>query len=178
MCQDVWLMLSPRRSLEWLLVTVVALSCQALQPTGAVLPKPEHLVTDRAGILSADERDRLTKDLQELDRAHLAQAVIYIDSAVPPAGVLEDVTLRSVNAWGLGRKDVNDGLAIFVFVADRKIRIELGLGLEDAISDEAAKSIIDEEMSPAFRRGEYAEGLTQAIRRIRELLRHRPSHSS
>lgn len=167
--------MSSRRYFEWLLVTVVAISCQALQPADVVLPKPERLVTDRAGILSSDEIERLTKDLHELDRAGLARAVIYIDSALPLAEELEKLTLRSANAWGLGRKGVNDGLAIFVFVADRKIRIELGRGLEDAISDADARSIIDEQMSPAFRRGKYADGFTQAIREIRERLRQRPS---
>jgi uncharacterized protein len=167
-----------RRSFEWLLVITVAISCQALQSAGTVLPKPEHLVTDRAGILSVGEIDTLTKDLQELDRAGLARALIYIDSALPPGEVLEELTLRSANAWEVGRKGVNDGLVIFVFVADRKIRIELGRGLEGAIPDADAKSIIDEQMSPAFRQGKYAQGFTQAIGQIRELLRHRPLHPS
>ena len=172
-----WLLMPSRRYFEWFLIAVVAMSCQALQPAAPVLPKPEHAVTDRAGILSAGEIERLTKDLDELDRAGLARAVIYIDSALPPAEVLERLTLRSVNSWGLGRSGVNDGLAIFVFVADRKIRIELGRGLEDAISDADARSIIDEQMSPAFRRGDYADGLMRAIREIRRLL-HRRRHEA
>jgi len=170
-------MMPSRRYFEWFLIAVVAMSCQALQPAAPVLPKPEHAVTDRAGILSAGEIERLTKDLDELDRAGLARAVIYIDSALPPAEVLERLTLRSVNSWGLGRSGVNDGLAIFVFVADRKIRIELGRGLEDAISDADARSIIDEQMSPVFRRGDYADGLMRAIREIRRLL-HRRRHEA
>ena len=79
---------------------------------------------------------------------------------------------------GSRAEGVNDGLVIFVFVADRKMRIELGRGLEDAISNANAKSIIDEQLRPAFRQAKYAEGLTQAIREIRELLRHRHPHSS
>jgi uncharacterized protein len=171
-------MMSSRRTLQWIFVTTVAISCRALPSTDATLPKPTHRVTDRAGILSVDEIDTLTNDLQELERAGLARAVIYIDSALPPGEGLEELTLRSTNAWGVGRKGIDDGLAIFVFVKDRKIRIEIGRGLESAISNENAKSIIDEQMAPAFRRGNYAEGLISAIREIRELLRHRPPHSS
>ena len=65
-------MMSPQRLVAWFLVTMVAISCQALQPADAVLPKPTQLVTDRAGVLSADEIQRLTKDLQELEQAGLA----------------------------------------------------------------------------------------------------------
>ena len=170
-------MMASRRYFECLVVTILAISCQALQSTGAVLPKPTHEVTDRAGILSVDEIDRLTKDLRALERAGLARAVIYIDSALPSGEVLEELTLRSANAWDVGRKGLNDGVAIFVFVADRKIRIEIARGLEDAISNAKAKAIIDEKMTPAFRQGKYAEGLALAIREIRALL-HRSSHSS
>src|SRR3954453_9107194 len=166
-------MTASRRHLEWFLIAIVAMSCQALQSTDTVLPKPADLITDRAGILSRDEIDRLTNDLQELGRAGLAQAVIYIDSALPPGEVLEKLTLRSANAWGIGRKGVNDGLVIFVFMQDRKIRIEIGRGLESAISNADAKSIIDEQMTPAFRQRKYADGLAHAIRELRTLLLRR-----
>jgi uncharacterized protein len=164
-------MMSSRRYVQWFLVIGVAIACQA----DAILPKPTELVTDRAGILSPAEIDALAKDLKELEDAGLAQAIIYIDSALPPGAVMEDLTLRSVNQWGVGRKGVDDGLALFVFVSDRRIRIEVGRGLEEAISDADAKSIIDEQLSPAFRQGQYADGLAQAIRRIRELLRPKPA---
>ena len=166
-------MTASRRHLEWFLIAVVATSCQALQSTDTVLPKPADLVTDRAGILSSDEIDRLTHDLQELERAGLAQAVIDIESALPPGEVLEKLTLRSANAWGIGRKGVNDGLVIFVFMQDRKLRIEIGRGLESAISNAAAKTIVDEQLTPAFRQRNYADGLVKAIRELRELLLRR-----
>ena len=130
------------------------------------------LVAGRHGV-SVDEIAGLTKELEKLDRAGLARGIIDIEPALPPGAVLEDLTLRSANAWGVGRKDVNDGLVIFVFMADHKIRIELGRGLEAAISNAQAKSIVDEQMTPAFRQGKYAEGLTQAIHDIGELLRSR-----
>lgn len=154
------------RRLLWLLVAIV--TCQAAQ---AILPKPTHPVTDRAGILSADEIAGLTKELEKLDKAGLARAIIDIEPALPPGAVLEDLTLRSANAWDVRHKDVNDGLVIFLFMADHKIRIELGRGLEAAISDAQAKSIVDDHMAPAFRQGKYAEGLTQAIHDIGKLLR-------
>jgi uncharacterized protein len=121
--------------------------------------------------------ETLTKDLEELDRSGLAQAIIYIDSSLPPGAVLEELTLESANAWGIGRKGADDGVAIFIFVKDRRMRIEVGRGLEKALPDDDAQSIIDEQLRPALRQGRFADGLTQAIRSIRDLLRHRPPQS-
>jgi uncharacterized protein len=150
-----------------------------VQASDAILARPAHRVADRAGVLTADEIAGLTKELEKLDQAGLAQGIIDIERALPPGAVLEDLTLRSANAWNVGRKDVKDGLVIFVFMADHQIRIELGRGLEAAISNAQAKSIIDEHMTPAFRQRKYAEGLTQAIHEIRELLRsHRASRTA
>lgn len=84
--------------------------------------------------------------------------------------MLEDLTLRSVNAWGIGRKGLDDGVALFVFMKDRKLRIEVGLGLESNITNEAAKAIIDERIAPAFRQKQYAKGLHDAIDHVRTLL--------
>jgi uncharacterized protein len=159
-----------RRSLQWFLV-VVAISCQATASTKPILPKPAELVTDHAGVLSDLEIETLTNELQRLEQDGLAQAIIYIDSSLPRGEVMEELTLRSANAWGVGRKGVDDGLVIFVFMSDRRMRIELGSGLSKAISDADAKSIIDEQLTPAFRQRKFADGLTAAIHRVRELLR-------
>jgi uncharacterized protein len=170
-------MMSSRRYAPWFLAAFVAISSQAAPRTETALQRPTELVTDRAGVLSATEIETLTNDLEELEQSGLAQAIIYIDSSLPPGAVLEELTLQSANAWGVGRKGADDGVAIFIFVKDRRMRIEVGRGLEKAISDDDAKSIIDEQLRPAFRQDRFADGLTQAIGRIRDLLRHRPPPS-
>jgi uncharacterized protein len=163
-------MMSSRRYVPWFLAAFVAISSQAAPRAETALPRPTELVTDRAGVLSDTEIETLTKDLQELEQSGLAQAIIYVDSSLPPGAVLEELTLQSVNAWGVGRKGADDGVAIFIFVKDRRMRIEVGRGLENAISDDDAKSIIDEQLRPALRQGRFADGLTQTIGRIRDLL--------
>ena len=70
---------------------------------------------------------------------------------------------RVANVWKIGRKDVGDGLLIVVAVQDRRMRIEVAKTLEGAIPDLAAKQIIERDMTPAFKRGDYAGGLKQAI---------------
>jgi uncharacterized protein len=143
---------------------------------GAILAKPDRLVTDTAGILSAEEVSSLEETLVGVETRELAQVLVYIVPSLPADEKLEELTLRSVNAWGVGRAGVDDGLVIFVFVADRKVRIELGLGLESAISDEAAGRVIAEIIAPAFRREAYAEGLRGAVQELVRLLEFRASH--
>jgi uncharacterized protein len=133
-------------------------------------------VTDHAGVLSDAEVHRLTAELQLLEKDHLAQAIIYIEPLLPSDQVMERLTLRCANAWGIGHKETNDGIAILVFVRDRKVRIELGYGMERAISNQAAKSVIDEQMAPAFRDCDDASGVHQALVRIRTLLSQANKH--
>jgi uncharacterized membrane protein YgcG len=115
-------------------------------------------------------KSRETRQLAAVERGGLAQMIIYIVPALPVGGVLEELTLRSSRVWGVGRAGVDDGLVIFVFVADRKVRIELGYGLERAISNEAAGRVIAEQIAPSFRRGAYAEGLRNAVQELSRLL--------
>ena len=121
--------MNPFRPLLLLVVVIALAACQTTTPPASkpILPQPTRLVTDTAGILSAEDIAALEADLQDVEKRGLAQMLIYITPSVPPGEVMEDLTLRSVNAWGLGRAGYDDGVAIFVFVDDRKVRIELGL---------------------------------------------------
>lgn len=163
------------RPTRWCLaVLVFAISCQTAQSPIApslILPQPTRVVTDDAGVLSVEEVQTLEAKLQELRTARLAEAIIYIAPSLPPGAVMEEVTLCAVNAWGVGRRGINDGLAIFVFVTDRKIRIEVGFGLEAVITDAAAKAIIDDQIAPAFRAHKYGEGLVAAVDELHDLLK-------
>ena len=96
--------------------------------------------------------------------------LIYVSPALPSGEVLEDLTLCAANAWGVGNADTDNGIIIFVFMADRKIRIELGFGAARSISNDAAARIIEENMAPLFRQAAYGEGLKSAIRELRRLL--------
>lgn len=137
----------------------------------ALLPKPVRVVSDFAGVLTPTEVAALEKQLQELQDASLAEGIVYIAPSLPEGASMEELTLRSVNAWGVGNAATNNGIAIFAFIADRRIRIELGLGLESKISNADAQSIIDRQIAPAFRAGDYARGLSDAIREVGRLLR-------
>ena len=104
--------------------------------------------------------------------------LVYVAPSLPPGESLEEFTLRAANAWGVGHAGVDDGLVIFVFVTDRKVRIEVGLGLESVISDEAAGRIIAEHIAPAFRREAYGEGLRNAVQELTRLLALKPARGT
>ncbi|MDP1357511.1 TPM domain-containing protein, partial [Klebsiella pneumoniae] len=76
---------------------------------------------------------------------------------------LEDYANRLFRAWKLGRKDVNDGILLVVAKEDRKVRIEVGYGLEGTVTDLLAHRIIEEHITPAFRQGDYAEGVSRGV---------------
>jgi len=163
-----------RKAAGILALAFVSLLGSQVQGDEARLPKPTSFVTDAAGVLTTDESQQLEARLQHLRDSGLAEAIIYLTPSIPGDAVMEDVTLRAVNEWRIGDATTNNGLAIFAFIQERKLRIEVGKGLEARITDVAAAAIIKEQIAPSFREGKYAEGLTAAIDKIELLLR--PAH--
>lgn len=79
---------------------------------------------------------------------------------------LEDFTIHVMESWKLGNKDRDDGLLLFIAVAERKIRIEVGQGLEGEVTDAVSSRIISEIMQPAFRRGDMEGGILQGLKAL------------
>ena len=145
----------------WLLWWSLPLSAQALQP----LPPATSPLQDRAGVLGAAERQRLAATLQGIEAKHGSQVAILIVRTTAPEPI-EAYSIRVVDHWKIGREGVDDGVLILLAVDDRRMRIEVGRGLEGAIPDAIAKRIIEERMAPAFRSGDYAGGLSAALAAI------------
>src|SRR5690349_12541771 len=101
--------------------------------------------------------------LTDLQRQDLTTRIMALDDSIGSlrGEKIETYSLRTANAWGLGRKDVDDGVLITVALYDRMMRIEVGYGLELIIKDEIAARIIREVMAPNFRQEKYYEGLAQ-----------------
>lgn len=140
--------------------TVSTVSAWALE-----IPYLSQRVTDQAQILDSGAESRLEDQLKQLETSTGAQvAVLTIPSL--EGEVLEDYSLRVVEEWQLGRDDEDDGVLVLVARDDRKVRIEVGYGLEGAITDLQSKRIIDGLMVPEFRRGDFAAGIEAAVRAI------------
>lgn len=144
----------------------------AAQPDGGVLPVPElsARVMDQTGTLDGAQRQQLEDKLAAFESSQGTQIVMLLVPTTQPEDVAAYAN-RVFNAWKPGRQGIGDGLLLVVAKQDRKIRIEVGRTLEGAIPDLAAKRIIDEVMTPAFRQGDFSGGLDRAADRLMALVR-------
>ncbi len=147
-----------------LLASTWALAQQALP-----VPKLTDYVTDQAGIFDPAQKQALEAKLQALDARTGSQVVVL---TVPTLGneVLEDYAIRVAESNQVGRKKLSDGVLLLVVPNDRKVRIEVGYGLEGAIPDATAIRVIQEYMAPKFRAGDYAGGINDAVDALDKLI--------
>jgi uncharacterized protein len=129
-------------------------------------PVPRDFVTDEAGILPPEAEARLNARLKQFDDATSNQVLVAVFRALPPGAALEDFTVRTAQSWRAGRGKLDNGVVLFVFVEDRKVRLEVGYGLEGALPDVTAHRIIEEQITPRFGAGDYAGGLEAGVNAI------------
>ena len=123
-----------------------------------VPPAPTQWFTDRASLLDASQADALNQKLAAFEQRSGAQFLIYVFPSLE-GEALEDFTIRCAERWKVGNKKYDNGLILFVFVKERKLRIEVGYGLEPTITDALASRAIRDDISPRFAAGDYAGGL-------------------
>ena len=135
----------------------------------AAVPPMRGFVVDTAGMLKPSQAQMLEQRLQEFDRSHGSQIAVLIVPTTQPE-TIEQYSIRVFDAWKVGRKQIDDGVLIVVAAKDRKLRIDVGYGLEGAIPDAIAKRIVMETMSPKFKAGEPYSALVAAIDQIGKLI--------
>ena len=148
----------PGRLAAALLVAAAALA----RADVAIPPPPAHYFNDGAGLVSAEDAARMDAKLRDFDEQTSNQIVVAIFPELPEPS-MEDFTVRTAQAWRVGRKKLDNGAVLFVFVKDRRSRIEVGYGLEGALPDALCKDILEDRMAPEFRAGRFAAGLDAAI---------------
>lgn len=128
-----------------------------------VPPRPTTApVLDQANILTDDEEQALTaKIFNEEKQTGNQVGVLTIQSL--QGSVLEDYSLAVARDWGIGQKGRNSGVLLLVAVEDRRVRIEVGYGLEGALPDIRANQIIEQRITPAFRQGNYYLGISSGV---------------
>jgi len=131
-------------------------------------------VNDYAGLLGAGERERLEALLAERERATGTQMAIALFRSLEGEN-LEDVANRLFQQWRLGQKGLDNGVLLVLFVQERKLRLEVGYGLEAVLPDAEAGQIIRGAIAPRFREQRYAAGLEAAVTAVYE--RIAPSRS-
>lgn len=152
--------MSPRLSLPLLLALA-----SARQLYGAETPipaAPTQWVTDNANFLTPAAVQSLNARLADYERRTGHQLIVYI---APTTGdtPIEDWAVRAFAKWKIGRKGLDDGLALFIMPQDRRMRIEVGYGLEPVVPDAIASRVINEVMTPRLRAGQNDQAVTAAI---------------
>jgi len=125
-------------------------------------PMPEQFVTDTAGVLSSATQTSLNTQLAEYDQKTGHQIIVWIGQTTGGAP-LEDWTIRAFTKWKVGRKGLDDGLALFLFMQDHKIRIEVGYGLEGVVTDARASQIARNIIAPKLKAGDVDGAVTDGV---------------
>jgi uncharacterized protein len=127
----------------------------------ALPAKPDRYVTDRAGVIK--NADALNEKLANFERQTSDQILVYTDQHLPTDTTIEEMGAEAIKKWGVGQKGKDNGAILFVFVGDRKMRIEVGYGLEGSLTDAKAKWITSTVIKPEFQRGDFSAGINNGI---------------
>lgn len=125
-------------------------------------PNPPRLVNDFAGVLNTQEVSGLEKELVAYADSTSNQIAIVIENTLDGEDAFE-YSRRLADAWGIGTAENRNGVLLYLAMDDRKVRIQVGYGLEGAIPDAIAKRIIETRIIPAFKQQAYFEGVHNAV---------------
>lgn len=159
------------RILAWLLLSLF-LAVASAQELIAV-PPLQARVTDLTGTLAADRIAALDTQLRAFEERKGVQIAVLMVRSTQPEPV-EQYALRVVEQWKLGRRKVDDGALLLVAKDDRAVRIEVGYGIEGALSDLVARRIVDEVITPRFRQGDFDGGIAAGAEQIMRVVDGEP----
>lgn len=153
----------PARLAAWLLGLLLLVGAGfACADEPQAIPPLAARVTDLTRTLGVDQRQRIDARLAAFENARGSQIAVLIVPTVQPESI-EQYALRVVESWKLGRRGVDDGALLLIAKNDRKLRIEVGYGLEGALNDATAKRIISETISPRFKKGDFYGGIDAGV---------------
>lgn len=134
-------------------------------------PAPKQYFNDYAHAVSSTTADQVNRKLEQFERDSSDQILVAIYPKMQSDSSIEDYTVRVVQSWKVGQKGRDNGAVLFVFIQDRKLYIQVGYGLEGALPDALAKRIIETEIKPRFRNGDYDGGLKAGVDAILAAIR-------
>lgn len=147
------------------LALAIACLAGAVAHGEVAVPPLQARVTDLTGTLTAPQRQALEDKLAAFEAAKGSQIGVLIVPTTEPESI-EQYALRVAEQWKLGRKGVDDGALLLVAKNDRRLRIEVGYGLEGVIPDAGAKRIVSDIITPYFRQGDFYGGITAGVDRM------------
>jgi uncharacterized protein len=149
--------------IQGLLACCILLFSSSLHAVETPVPAPPQAwVTDPPHFMTPAAAADLNLRLEAYEKQTGHQMIVWIGSTTGDA-TIEAWSLSAFNKWGIGRKDINDGIALFIMVQDQKIRIELGRGFEKQVSDATASRIIRDILAPQISAGNKDAGIVAAM---------------
>jgi uncharacterized protein len=155
----------PKYGRAWLAFMAIVVCIHAVgasEPQTLEVPKLSDRVMDLAGVLTSAEIENLKARLQRLERDTTAQVAVLIIPELKGEEI-EKYSLRVANTWKLGQKGRNNGVLLLFAMNNRKVRIEVGSGLERTLTDDICKGIIETEIVALFKQGKYYPGIEGAV---------------
>jgi uncharacterized protein len=151
-----------RRSLP----AVALLLLCGLVATAQRLPEPLGYVSDFAGVIDSRDEAAITRIAEEVQEKTGAQIAVATLASMEPYGSIEELGVALATGWGVGEKGKDNGVLLLIAMKERRARIEVGYGLEGAIPDGLAGQILDQEMIPSFRSGDYGSGFRRGVEAV------------
>ena len=147
----------------WCLLLVLTANARAAE---VIPPPPQNHFNDYARIVRPEVAAQLNRELEQFERTTSNQIIVAIYPRLQSASSVEDYTVRVAQAWRVGQKERKNGAVLFLFQESRDIRIQVGYGLEGVLPDALCKQIIENELVPRFRAGDFNAGLTAGVRAL------------
>ena len=155
------------------LIAVFLLSFAIPTRADVAIPQLTGRVVDQTGTLSSSDIAMLTQKLRDFEDRKGSQIAVLIVPTTQPE-TIEQFSIRVAEAWKIGRKKVDDGAILVVAKNDRHLRIEVGYGLEGVLTDVVSRRIIDEAITPRFRSGDFAAGISAGVDRMMRVIDGEP----
>lgn len=157
----------------FILLLLIPAVLLARVPDSELFPLNNQRVIDQTGVLQSDEKSQLTALSEEIEQKSGAQYVIVLVNSTSPY-TIEDYALSLGEFWGLGTEKADNGLIMLIALQDKKMRIEVGYGLEGVVPDALGKRIIETQLKPNFRNQDFYKGIYAGSITIKELIFKEP----
>lgn len=135
--------------------------------SGFRVPRPEGYIRDITHTLSLDQEASLELSSKEIDKKSGVQLAVLIVNDLD-GDTIENATVKTFEKWGIGQKGKDNGVLFLIALKDKKMRIEVGYGLEGVLPDGKAGAILDSSVVPYFKKAQFSEGILSGYKRIAE----------
>ena len=142
----------------------------ATNKNSTIAIKPAGWVSDNENILNDNSITQLTKLISDWRDRTAVEIAVVTTTNYAPYNSITDYSIALGNEWGIGQKEVNNGILIVVSTTQREVRISTGLGMEQLLTDEMCQQIVNEKILPSFKNANYPEGIINGVKEIIRML--------